>query len=179
MRPPLAIPILALLSVASAAPAVPASHPAGPPPQPVVLAPGPPAAGRPVRQDPARQDPVPPAPAQPDAYQFPSGAGMLFFYVRPDHAADFEAVLARLDAALSATTDPARARQAVSWRMFRSLESHDERIYVFFFDPAVPDASYDPVKALGDLLPDEVQDLYARLKAAIVRVERMGLSRIR
>ena len=112
-------------------------------------------------------------------YVFPSGAGMLFFYVRPDKAADFEAVVARLDEALTATSDPIRQQQAASWRVYRSLETHAERIYVFTFDPAVRDMSYDPVRLLSDLAPLEANELYAKLKGAIVRVERMGLAKIR
>jgi hypothetical protein len=122
------------------------------------------------------------APAQattPQSYTFPSGAGLLFFYVRPDRAADFETVIKRLGEVLSGSQDPVRQQQASSWRMFRSVESHNDRIYVFMFDPAVSGADYDPVKILNDALPAEVQDLYAKLKGAIVKVERMGLDRMR
>jgi hypothetical protein len=126
----------------------------------------------------AGQTPPLAAPAAPD-YVFPSGAGMLFFYVRPDKAADFESVVARLDEALTATSDPIRQQQAASWRVYRSLETHAERIYVFTFDPAVRDVSYDPVRLLSDLAPLEANELYAKLKGAIVRVERMGLTRVR
>jgi hypothetical protein len=115
----------------------------------------------------------------PQSYTFPSGAGLLFFYVKPDHAADFEAVIKRLGDVLTASQDPVRQQQAASWRMFRSVETHSDRIYVFMFDPAVAGADYDPVKILNDGLPAEVQDLYAKLKGAIVKVERMGLDRLR
>jgi hypothetical protein len=104
---------------------------------------------------------------------------MLFFYVRPEKAPDFDAVVARLDEALTTSTDPIRQQQAASWHVYRSLETHSERIYVFTFDPAVRDASYDPVRLLSDLLPLEATDLYAKLKGAIIRVERMGLAKTR
>jgi hypothetical protein len=118
------------------------------------------------------------APAQ--DYAFPSGAGLLFFYVHPDKTTDFEAVIGRLSELLERSDDPIRKAQAASWKIFRSLESTGPSvIYIFFFDPAVAGADYDPVKVLGEAPASEVQALYARLKAAIIRVERMGLSTIR
>ena len=88
-------------------------------------------------------------------------------------------MIKRLGEVLSGSQDPVRQQQASSWRMFRSVESHNDRIYVFMFDPAVAGADYDPVRILNDALPAEVQDLYAKLKGAIVKVERMGLDRMR
>ena len=123
------------------------------------------------------------APAPMDArqeYAFPSGAGVLFFHVRPERAADFEAVVARLSTALDRSTDPTRRQQAASWRVYRSTEPpRDVVIYLFFFDPAVSGADYDPVKVLGEDAPAEVGPLYDRLRAAVVRVERMGLDKLR
>jgi hypothetical protein len=55
----------------------------------------------------------------------------------------------------------------------------DNAIYVFSFDPAVPGADYDPVKLLAEAVPSEALALYEKLKTAIVRVERMGLARLR
>ena len=113
-------------------------------------------------------------------YKFPSGAGMLFFYVKPDKAADFEAVVARLGEALDKSEDPVRKQQAASWRVLRSVEaSGDSAIYVFVFVPAVTTADYDPIKVLSEAAPTEVQTLYDRLRDDVIRVERMGLARVR
>ena len=126
------------------------------------------------------QDPAPAAATAAQAYTFATGAGLLFFYVRPDRTAEFEAVVARLSESLDGAQDATRRQQAASWRMFRSAESVKESaIYVFSFDPAVPGADYDPVKLLAEAVPAEAQALYEKLKAAIVRVERMGLARLR
>lgn len=113
-------------------------------------------------------------------YRFPSGAGLLFFYVKPDKTADFEAIAARLSDALDKTDDPIRKQQAASWHILRSVEATPEAaIYVFMFVPATPNADYDPIKVLGEALPTEVQGLYDRLREAVIRVERMGLAKIR
>ena len=126
--------------------------------------------------------PQTPAPAaQPSqAYVFSAGAGILFFYVKPDKVADFESVVTKLASVLDASEDPIRKQQASAWRMFKSVEAMKESaIYVFVFDPALPGADYDPVKLLGEAVPTEAQGLYERLKASIVRVERMGLAKLR
>jgi hypothetical protein len=125
----------------------------------------------------------PPGPLPPSAsaqYSFQSGAGLLVFHVRSDHIADFEAIIARLSEALTASVDPTRQQQAASWRVFRSAESaRDVKLYVFFFDPAVDGADYDPVKVLSEASPSDAQAYYERLRAAVVKVERMALTRVR
>ncbi len=127
------------------------------------------------------QDPPSPQTAPlTQAYSFSTGAGVLFFYVRPDRVADFEAVVGRISEALDAAQDPLRKQQAASWRMFRSVEAIKESaIFVFTFDPALPGADYDPVKLLSESVPTEAHALYEKLKGSIVRVERMGLTRLR
>lgn len=121
------------------------------------------------------------APATPaQDYRFTTGAGMLFFYVKPDKAADFEAIVGRIGEALDKSEDPIRKQQAAHWRVLKSVEAQrDHAIYVFLFDPALGGADYDPIKILGEGLPAEVQSLYERLRDATVKVERMGLSKIR
>lgn len=127
----------------------------------------------------ARQT-VPPLPAPEQDYLFTSGAGLLLFHVRPELARDFEYVLGRLHDALDQPRDAVRRDQAVSWRTFRSLERPRESVvYLCFFDPAVAGADYDPVRLLGEVFPAEAQALYDRLRAATIRVERMGLARLR
>jgi hypothetical protein len=113
-------------------------------------------------------------------YVFPSDAGILFFHVRPDRVDDFEAVVKRLADALDRSTDPIRRQQAASWRIYRSIEeARDAVIYVFFFDPAVSDADYDPIKILSEDAPAELGALFERLRLDIVKVERMGLTKLR
>jgi hypothetical protein len=125
----------------------------------------------------AAQTPAPAGANQ--AYTFATGAGALFFYVRPDRAVEFEAVVARLQTALATATDVARRQQAAGWRMYRSAEPpRDHAIYVFLFDPAPADADYDPVRLLSESYPADAQALYASLKGAVARVERMALSRL-
>ena len=113
-------------------------------------------------------------------YTFETTTALLLFYVRPDKTSDFEAVVNRLAQALDASTDPTRRQQAAAWRMLRSSEpSRDAVVYVFLLDPVVPSADYDPVRVLSESLPAEVQPLYDKLKASVIRVERMALTKLR
>jgi hypothetical protein len=113
-------------------------------------------------------------------YVFSSGAGMLFFYVKPDKSAEFETVVAHLSEALDKTTDPVRKQQAASWKILKSVELQtDSPVYVFVFDPAVVGADYDPVKVLSEGAPADLQALYAQLKDATIRIERMALVKLR
>jgi hypothetical protein len=115
-----------------------------------------------------------------DDYVFRSGTGVLVFHVRPDRVEDFEAIVARLADGLDAATDPVRRQQKTGWRMFRSADAPaSAAIYVLLVDPVVVGADYDPVRMLTELAPAESPALYERLKAAVARVERMGLTRIR
>jgi hypothetical protein len=120
------------------------------------------------------------APTSSKDYVFSTGAGMLFFYVKPDKSVEFEAVVTRLSEALDKTADPVRKQQAAGWRILKSVELQtDSPVYVFVFDPAVVGADYDPVKVLSDGAPADLQALYGQLKDATIRVERMALAKLR
>jgi hypothetical protein len=128
----------------------------------------------------ASRDPqAPPSTTGSPQYTFATGAGVLFFHVKPDRIAEFEAVVGRIRQVLDTTTDPARKQQADGWRIYKSMEMTSGPVYVFMFDPATSSADYDPVKLLGEAMPVEVAGLYAQLKEATVKVERMGLTKVR
>ena len=73
-------------------------------------------------QDPAQQPPAPapaapaqpaqPAAPQPNPFMFSSDAAMLTFFIKPDKAADFEKVMAKLHQALANSDKPERKQQA-------------------------------------------------------------------
>jgi hypothetical protein len=112
-------------------------------------------------------------------YTFESGAGVLFFYVKPDKGAEFEAVVARIRHVLDSSRDPTRRQQADGWRIYKSVEATAHPMFVFVFDPAIAAVDYDPIKMLGEALPQEVQGLYAQLKDAVVKVERLAMTKVR
>ena len=115
----------------------------------------------------------------PARYTFPTGAGVLFFYVKPDRVSEFEGVITRVRHVLDTTSDPARRQQADGWRIYKSVDAPSGPVYVFVVDPANASADYDPIKLLGEALPVELPGLFAQLKDATVKVERMGLTKVR
>ena len=124
--------------------------------------------------------PTPVVPAGPADYVFTSGAGLVFYYVKSAKAADFEAILDRLKEALTKAPSPMLKQQALNWKIYKSAEpATDSTVFVFAFDPAITTANYDPLLVLNQVLPGEVQPLFDRIKDAVIKIERMGLTKIR
>lgn len=120
------------------------------------------------------------APAVPVDYVFPTGAGLLIFHVDPTKVADFDAIVTRIKDALSKAETATRKLQAANWLIYKSAEKPGETaVYLFLFDPAVASANYDPLLMLAEILPADVQRIYELMKTAVVRIERMGLTKIR
>lgn len=129
---------------------------------------------------PAAATPVVRPPAGPADYVFPSGAGLVFYYVKTPKASDFEQIVGRIREALAKAESSMLKQQALNWRIYKSAEpATDATVFVFAFDPAIATASYDPLLLLAEVLPAEVQPLYDRLKDAVIKIERMGLTKIR
>src|SRR4029079_11343061 len=97
-------------------------------------------------------------PAGPADYIFTTGAGLVFYYVKPGKAADFEAILERIKEALLKAQSPMLKQQALNWKIYKSAEpATDAPVFVFAFDPAITTANYDPLLVLNQVLPAEVQ----------------------
>ena len=90
---------------------------------------------------------------------FTSPVGLLFNTVRPERVADFEKVIAYLQAAFAKTTDATFREQARGWRVFKAREPGPNGVvlYVFEIDPTVPDADYGLGRILADAYPDTAQ----------------------
>jgi len=86
--------------------------------------------------------------------------------------------MTRLGEGLQASAAVPRRDQAVGWRFFRARDVAEAAVYVLFLDPVVRDADYDPVRMLTEFVPAEATALYERLRAAVVRVERLDLERV-
>lgn len=153
---------LVLVCAISATTAVRAQQ-APPPAQPP--APGtPPAPG---------QQAAPGQPATPAATQqtrtFTAPAGLLFTTVRPDRVADFEKVMAYLQAAFAKSTDPNVRAQAEGWRIFKATEGGPGGtvLYVYLIDPTVMGADYGIGKFLADAYPDQVTEIWKLYTGAV------------
>jgi hypothetical protein len=102
---------------------------------------------------------VPSAPAAAAARAFTAPVGLLFNTVRPERVADFEKVIAYLQAALEKSTDPGVQAQARGWRVYKAAEPgpNGTVLYVFVLDPTVPGAEYGLGRILADAYPDTAQ----------------------
>jgi 23S rRNA G2069 N7-methylase RlmK/C1962 C5-methylase RlmI len=107
---------------------------------------------------------APAAQAAPAARVFASDAGLVLNFIKPDKAADFEAVVGKLKEALQKSDKPQRKEQAAAWRVYRAAEpgANGAILYVFEIDPAVHGADYTVSTILAEGFPREVQDLYKR-----------------
>jgi hypothetical protein len=97
-----------------------------------------------------------PAQAQPvsNARQFPNDAGIVLNFIKPDHTADFEMVMAKLKEALQKSERPERKQQAAGWKVFKSPDPAGMNVlYVFLVDPSVKGADYQVSNIIAENFP--------------------------
>ena len=99
---------------------------------------------------------------------FEAPAGLILSYITTEGGPDFERVLGRLGAALLASEDEERRALADGWRLYRAREPgpDGEVLYVWLIDPVAAGADYAVPALLGEVLPDESQELYDAFSAA-------------
>jgi hypothetical protein len=118
---------------------------------------------------------------------FSSASGMVFNVIRQSSTADFEMVLGRVREALQKSENPARKQQAASWKVYKSADAPQMTkcpdgtdcpavMYIFVFDKAVAGVDYDPVKILSEAFPTEVNQLYDKLKAAYITLNKASMT---
>jgi hypothetical protein len=159
-------PAAAQTPPAPKAPKTPAQTPAQTPASPAA-----PVAG----QTPAGTVPTGPPPAVPASRKFTSDAGMMFSVIKAEKTADFEAVMARVKEALGKSDKPERKQQALSWVLYKGLESAagNNIVYVWFINPPVKDTEYVITDILREAFPNEAQDLWAKYVACFVTGQTM------
>ena len=117
----------------------------------------------------------PAAPAQPDPLKFSSTTAIVMSEIKPERAADFEAVWTEIKAGLAASTKPELQQQATSFKIFKlgvEMPAGSPAIYVFYIDP-VPGATFDPVKILyesGAFERAKADELYKKIDGAYARI---------
>ena len=119
-------------------------------------APTPPAPGAPQAPGPTTTGPVLPAAS---TRTFTAPVGMWFLTVRPERAAEFEQVVAHLQAALAKSKDPRTREQAKSWRVLKASEPGPSGtvMYVFVIDATVPGADYGLGGVLASVYTDTTE----------------------
>ena len=138
---------------------------ASPPQQPTT-----PGGGRPAPGQTAPAQPAPGAPGQPAApatqtptqtRTFTAPAGLLFNTVRPERVADFEKVMAYLQAAFEKSTDERVRAQAAGWRIFKATEVvQGSVLYIYLLDPTVVGADYSIGGILAEAYPEQAEQIF-------------------
>ena len=88
------------------------------------------------------------------------------------------AFFAKVKEALEKGTKPEYKQMAAGWKMYKVTDGAGpgDALYASVIDPVVKGADYDPVKILGDVLPDDARTLYPKLAAAIKTVNKLNLA---
>ncbi len=104
----------------------------------------------------------------PSPYLFPGGAGLVLNFIKPDKAADWEALLDKIIAGLKASDKPERQAQAKSWRVYKANEQPVKEAILYFWvlDGTPTDTEYSMVKIMTELFPKEAAAMYADYSAA-------------
>jgi hypothetical protein len=167
--------VMALAAGSPAAAPAQAAPPAAQAPKPTAQTPAQPPATPAAGQTPATTTTTGPAPAVPASRKFTSDAGMMFSVIKADKTADFEAVMARVKEALGKSDKPERKQQALSWVLYKGLESAGGTnvVYVWFINPPVKDTEYTVTDILREAFPNEAQDLWAKYHACFVSGQTM------
>ena len=98
---------------------------------------------------------------------FPNDAGMVLNFIKPDKAADFEAVMAKLKEALQKSENPQRKQQAAGWKVYKSADPAGANVlYVYFIDPSVKGADYQVSNIIAEAFPAEANDILKKYAEA-------------
>lgn len=118
--------------------------------------------------------------AEQGPYELVDDLGVFVIVVKADKAPAFDAAMARVRQAFTATDDKARKAQATGWRVLKSTEkpADDAIMYLWLIDPVAKATSYDPIAILKELSPADVQPVFDQLQSAIVSITRVGLKEL-
>jgi len=98
----------------------------------------------------------------PSPYMFPGGSGLVLNFIKPDKAADWEAMIDKIVQAMKASENPQRKAQATAWKILKSTEQPVKEAVLYFWrlEDAPTDAEYSMVKILQELFPKEAAAMY-------------------
>ena len=98
---------------------------------------------------------APTAPAVPKV-QFTTPAGELLIQIKPEQAAIFEEMMAKLREGLTRTVDPLLKKQGAGLSVYRASEPFGASVlYVVRIQPTVPNAEYDLFELLQKTMTEE------------------------
>ena len=104
------------------------------------------------------------AEAQPTV-TFDSDAVLLFSFIKPGSASDYEGIMQKLSDALQQSGNEAEDRQAQArgWKVFRAgadFSGQNMVPYVWLLDPVVSGANYSASTILNEVFPEDIEELF-------------------
>ena len=116
---------------------------------------------------------------------FTTPAGLLLVQVKPDQTAAFEELAAKLQAALSTTSDAALKAQGAGWKIYKASEPMGgNALYVVVVDPAVAGTEYNPIDVLYKTMTDEqkrapeTQEMFKKFAGAFAGVNKLNITKV-
>jgi hypothetical protein len=107
---------------------------------------------------------------QADPFKFTSATAAVFQTIKPEKAADFEAVWGEIRKGLAASSKPELQKQASSFKLLKSEPAAGQPIIYLIYVEQVPAGStFDPVKLLyesGAFERAKADELYGKIKDA-------------
>lgn len=119
---------------------------------------------------------------QADPFKFPHGVGGIIWYIKPENAADFEAVWSAIKAKASASEKPDLKSLGDNLSIYKldADAGPDGLMYLFIADPASATLSYSPSPFLlfesGLFTMDEAKAHFEKLSPGINRISPLQLT---
>lgn len=105
---------------------------------------------------------------QKSPYAFGGDHAVFMNFIKPDKAADYEGLIAKLKQGLLASDKPERKQMAEGWKVYKANEAgpNGSVIYVSVISPVVKGTDYSISTLLGEAFPAEARALYDTYVAA-------------
>ena len=92
-------------------------------------------------------------------------AAIVILLIKPDKAADFEAVVAKYKESFAKSDNPKRKEQLAGLTVLKSTAPMaGNTAYIFRVDPVLKGEEYDITRVITEVFPVEVQALYQKYK---------------
>ena len=106
-------------------------------------------------------------------------AAIVLVLIKPDKAADFEAVVAKYKEALGKSDNPKRKEQLAGITVLKSpTPIGGNTAYVFRVDPVLKGEEYDITRIIVEVFPSEATDMYNRYKDAFAGRQIIPLNKL-
>ena len=106
-------------------------------------------------------------------------SAVIIVLIKPDKAADFEAVVAKYKDAFAKSDNAARKEQLAGLKILKSPTAMGgNTAYLFIADPVVKGQEYDITRVIHEVFPSESTDMFNKYKEAYAGRQIIPLNKI-